>query len=56
MDSWQPPPLEPSDSTRIMAELMLIDGKLDLVREDIAVIRELLEDDGEPEEDEIDDE
>ena len=53
MDPWQPPSLEPSDSTRIMAELMQLDEKLDFAIDEIVVIRELLEDDGE-EDDETD--
>jgi hypothetical protein len=52
MDSWQPPPLEPSDSRTIIVGLMDINGKLDHLIDDVAVIRELLEDD-EGEEDEI---
>jgi hypothetical protein len=51
MDSWQPPPLEPDDPTTIMAGLMQLDEKLDFAIAEIAVIRELLEDD-EGEEDE----
>jgi hypothetical protein len=53
MDSWQPPPLEPSDSRTIIVGLMHINGKLDHLIEDVAVIRELLEDDGR-EDEEID--
>jgi hypothetical protein len=50
MDSWQPPPLEPDDPTTIMAGLMQLDEKLDFAIAEIAVIRELLEDDGEEDE------
>jgi hypothetical protein len=53
MDPWQPPPLEPDVPSTIIAGLMQISGKLDLLIDDVAVIRELLEEDGE-EDDEID--
>jgi hypothetical protein len=51
MDPWQPPPLEPSESRPIMVGLLHVHGKLDRLIEDVAAIRELLEDDGYDEED-----
>jgi hypothetical protein len=54
MNPWQPPPLDSNDPSTIMVGLMQISGKLDLLIEDVAVIRELLEEDGE--DDEIDSE
>jgi hypothetical protein len=50
MDPWQPPPLEPSESRTIMVGLMHVHGKLDHLIEDVAAIRQLLEEDGEEDE------
>jgi hypothetical protein len=43
--------LEPSETRTIMVGLLHVYGKLDHLIEDVAVIRELLEDDGEEDED-----
>ena len=51
MDPWQPLPLEPSESRTIMVGLLHIYGKLDHLIDDVAAIRELLENDGEEDED-----
>ena len=50
MDPWQPPPLEPNVPSTILVGLMQISAKLDLVIEDVAVIRDLLEEDEEKDE------